>query len=227
LRFRHADLACFRSSRAPNRRNKRQRRHFTFSGLIRCGVCAEENKNFLLVGEIKKGKYVYYRCEECKRLRRASYVREQQIIEAYVSALAELEIDTERLTALIGALDGSDQRRNRTPEAELTRARAELAALQRRLDVAYDDRLTGRIEPAYFNQRASGWRRQIELLVLKIAELEDAVSSTLSEPTKKLELGQLPDFFRKTDDPADRRRIIEMLHSNSNWKEEKLIVKWR
>jgi hypothetical protein len=48
-------------------------------------------------------------------------VREQQIIEAYVSALAELEIDTERLTALIGALDGSDQRRNRTPEAELTR----------------------------------------------------------------------------------------------------------
>jgi DNA invertase Pin-like site-specific DNA recombinase len=215
------------SGRATHRRNKPQRHHFTFSGLIHCGVCVEENKNFLLVGEIKKGKYVYYHCEECKRLHRASYVREEQIIEAYATAFSGLEVESERLTAIINALDRSDKQCNSLPGTELALVRAELDAIQRHLDVAYDDRLAGRIDSAYFNQRAYVWRRQIELLCGRIKELEVRESSAADKQTAKLELRQLTDLFRERKNPTDRRRIIEMLHSNSSWKEGKLAVKWR
>jgi site-specific DNA recombinase len=215
------------SSRATHRRNKPRRHHFTFSGLIHCGVCAEKNKNFLLVGEIKKGRYVYYHCEERKRLRRASYIREEQIVEAYTTALAESDFNAERITAIINALDESDKQCNSSPGAELALVRNELSALQRHLDVAYDDRLAGRIDSAYFNQRACVWRRQIELLCGRIKELEVRENSAAAKQAAKLELRQLHDLFRETDKPVNRRRIIETVHSNSSWKEGRLAVKWR
>jgi site-specific DNA recombinase len=215
------------SGRASHRRHKRQRHHFTFSGLVHCGICAEGNKAFLLVGEIKKGKYVYYRCEECKRRRRASYVGEQQIVEAYATAIAGFEIDNERLAAITTALEGKDKQCNDSPQAELARVRAELAALQRHLDVAYDDRLAGRISATYFNSRASVWLRQIELLADNVEQLEVRERSGDGHQPAKLELRQLSDLFRETKNPDDRRRIIETLHSNSFWKEGKLSVTWR
>lgn len=74
------------SGHAPRRKPPRRRHRLAFSGLICCGLCHEEGRTFRLVGELKKGRYIYYRCEECKRRHRAIYVREEAIVDAFVTA---------------------------------------------------------------------------------------------------------------------------------------------
>jgi site-specific DNA recombinase len=216
------------SSRA--RRRRRRRRHqFAFSGLIRCGVCADEGKRFLLVAEIKKERYVYYHCEECKRRRRATYVREEKIVEAYVNVLAmahpDLHVLAEAAAALRGdvALDaGSD-----SDQRELAGLQAELDEIQSRMDMAYDDRLAGRIDADYFHCRSREWRSRMDFLRRRIADCEAAMRQTRTERDGALELGQLLEIFQKTAEPAQRRRFIETLHSNSFWKGDALSVEWR
>jgi len=84
------------SGRAPRHRQPRRHREFLFSGLIHCGCCAQEGRSFLLVAEIKKERYVYYRCEECKRRQRAEYVREERLVEAFVGALDRVTSENDR-----------------------------------------------------------------------------------------------------------------------------------
>ena len=54
-----------------------QKHKFAFAGLVHCGACADDGELHLLVGEIQKGRYVYYHCAACpKKGRKAPYVRE-------------------------------------------------------------------------------------------------------------------------------------------------------
>ena len=68
--------------RAPRRRI-RWRHEFAFSRLVHCGRCWDEGVRFLLVAERQKRRYVYYRCEECKRRHRAEFVREEVLVEEF------------------------------------------------------------------------------------------------------------------------------------------------
>ena len=91
------------SGRAPRRKAPRVKRDFAFSRLVRCGACAAEGLRFLLVGEIKKERYVYYRCEECKRRRRAVHVREEAIVRAFVEAWNDAARDPDIRNAIVAA----------------------------------------------------------------------------------------------------------------------------
>jgi site-specific DNA recombinase len=216
------------SSRAPRRRLRR-RHQFAFSGLIRCGVCADEGKRFLLVAEIKKEQYVYYHCEECKRRRRATYIREEKIVEAYANALAMAYPDPRVLAEAAAALQGNTvvDADSDSEQREPAGLRAEIDEIQTRMDIAYDDRLAGRIDADYFHRRSREWRNRMDFLRRRIAECEAAMLSTRTERNGALELGQLLEIFRKTAEPAQRRRFIETLHSNSFWKGDALSVEWR
>lgn len=55
---------------------------FPFSGMLTCGSCG-----FAMVGEIKKGKYVYYRCSGARGNCSEPYVRQENLERAYESIL--------------------------------------------------------------------------------------------------------------------------------------------
>jgi len=52
-------------------------------------------------------------------------------------------------------------------------------------------------------------------------------TSASNRDASMLELAQPVVIFRQTSDPAEKRRLIQKLHSNSAWKDDKLLVEWR
>ena len=80
------DVQVLLAGRAPKHR-VREKLVFTFTCLVSCGRCRDEGAERFLVAERQKGKYVYYRCERCKRNGRAEYVREEAIEAAFRDAL--------------------------------------------------------------------------------------------------------------------------------------------
>ena len=208
------DVQSILSGRAPTRR-RRQRHHFAFSGLVLCGVCADEGGRFVLVAEIKKKRYVYYRCEECKRRGRATYIREERIDEAYTDALFGLVVGPDKLAKLNGALVGGEFVVADDGASRRLRLQAEEQDIRRRLDIAYDDRLAGRIDALYFDRRAAQWRQRLCTIGEEIDTAEAGPSTTRTSGAEILELPQLSEMFSELQDPLAKRRFIATLHSNS------------
>ncbi len=238
------------SGRAPRHRT-RQHHEFLFCGLVRCGSCAAEGRRFLLVAEIKKAQYVYYRCEECKRRRRAEYVREERLVEAFVRALDRMTDAGERgrlAAAMARAVTESPSTRESAAGAArdvpgqavgcVERIQRELADLQARLELAYEDRLVGRIDTAFFDRLAAGWRERVAALQQELAQRTDRRAENLETGTSgsrlartdealALELRQPSVIFQETVEFAYRRRMLAAVCSNSTWTSGALVVEWR
>jgi len=75
-------------ARAENRTRK-VKHDFAFTGLVHGGHCG-----CLLVGELKKGKYVYYHCTGNRGKCLGPYTREEALSEEFANALQELVIPT-------------------------------------------------------------------------------------------------------------------------------------
>lgn len=107
------------------------------------------------------------------------------------------------------------------------RLQAEEQDIRRRLDIAYDDRLAGRIDALYFDRWAVQWRQRLCTIGKEIDTAETGSSTTRTGGAEKLELPQLSEIFSELQDPLAKRRFIATLHSNSIWKVDSLVVEWR
>ncbi len=208
----------------------REHKHnFLFSGFVRCGVCAElgDQGERQLIGELQRGRYIYYHCDGCRKAKRAAYIRQERLDEAMVKALRSLRLDAEVVTWVKNALveSASDERRFHT-EA-IARLHKQYENLQRRIDTAYDDRLDGRITVEHFERKADEWRAEQKRARQEIERHERANESYMAEGLALLELaGRAVDLY-EAQPPEERRKLLEFVVLNTTWKSGNLEVAWR
>jgi site-specific DNA recombinase len=126
-------------------RPKRYRHEFRFGGLLRCTRCA-----CAVVGEIKRGRYIYYRCSHRRGPCSERYLREETLNEllfAHVAPALRLRPGVEdalRETAHRLAIDGTE------PDAERKALERRQEDLERKQAVLLDMRLAGNITDAQY-----------------------------------------------------------------------------
>ena len=147
---------------------------FAFSGLISCGHCGCS-----LVGEIKKGRYIYHHCTGYKGKCPEPYVREEVLEGAFTNLLNRLAFDNEVLAWVKDALhqSGADERRQHAEAVK--RLQGEYDRLQRRLDAMYVDKLDGKVDGAFFARMSGEWRAEQERVLRSIGQLQNAEQSYL------------------------------------------------
>ncbi len=74
------------------RKTRRFKHEFAFATLVTCGHCG-----CALVGELKKGRYVYYHCTGYKGKCPEPYVREEVLSEQFSALLSRLHFSEEVL----------------------------------------------------------------------------------------------------------------------------------
>src|SRR5205085_7621071 len=122
---------------------------FGLSGLLRCGHCGCS-----MVGELKKGRYVYYHCTGYRGKCPERYTREEVLTDIFAERLRELVIAPEILTWLQEELVSRDLGEQAAREQSARRLQGDLDRLQRRLDTLYNDRLDGRIDAHRYDEKA-------------------------------------------------------------------------
>ncbi len=202
-------------------------REFLFSGLIRCGVCAGEEDPHLLVGEIKKQKYVYYRCENCKRLGRAVYVPEPRLNESVHRALRTLDIGEHNLAFLRESLRSGHEAIAKARDQAVNRINEQLARLQRRIDVAYDDRLDGRIDAELFETRSRAWREEQMNLRQELSRYDAADQGLIEAAPSLLEIARTSFQIYEGMSEDEKRFLMKFLSSNFIWTPTTLTPVWR
>ena len=203
-------------------RQRKVKHDFAFSGLISCGHCGCS-----LVGELKKGRYVYYHCTGYKGKCPEPYTREEVLEERFGDILKGLVLDDEVLGWVTEALRQSHSDAKRHHDEAISRLQAEYNRLQNRIDAMYLDKLDGRVDAAFFDRKASEWRGEQDRLLLSIEEHQSANQTYLEEGVRLLELAQGAHKLFEKQPANEKRRLLNFVLSNCSWKGGELTATFR
>ncbi|MBU6527968.1 recombinase family protein [Methylocystis sp. MJC1] len=204
------------------RKLRGSKRDFAFTGLINCGHCG-----CALVGELKKGRYVYYHCTGFKGKCGEPYVREEVISEKFTAVLGLLTFGEDVLAWVVQALKESHADERREHEEAIKRLRTESDRLQNRLSGMYFDKLDGRITGAFYDQMAETWRNELDSLAYQIKRHESADRSYIDEGVRFVDFARNAQNLFAKQEPQEQRRLLNFLLSNSTWKNGNLTVEFR
>jgi DNA invertase Pin-like site-specific DNA recombinase len=191
----------------------RGQREFPYSGMVSCGHCGCS-----LVGEIKKGRYVYYHCTGYRGKCGERYTREETLGQQFAGGVRALIISPEikqwLTTELMESAEADQRARTaagRRDEAELERARA-------RLNMLYEDRLDGRIDAATYDCKACAIRDEQLKIQQKIASAEAQALPPMQQAVETmLRTSQAAAEFPEASG-AEQRRLLRLVLQEASWK---------
>ncbi len=204
------------------KRHRKQVHDFAFSGLVSCGHCGCS-----LVGELKKGRYMYYRCSGNKGRCPEPYTREESLDDQFALALEGLSFGDDVLAWMTTALRESHGDESRFHDEAVLKLQAEYKRLQQRIDAMYLDKLDGRVDTAFFDKKATEWRSEQARVRDSIAAHETANKGYMDEGILLLELAQTAGKLYQTRPVREKRRLLDFVCSNSSWANGKLSVTYR
>ena len=208
--------------RRRTRKRRRTKRSFAFSRLISCGHCG-----CALAGEIKKGRYVYYRCTHYHGKCPEKYVREEVLEEKFTEILRSLRFDDEILAWVRDALLDSHVEEEKFHREAVTRLQEEYNRLQRRIDAMYVDKLDGKVGERFYDQKSAEWREEQRAIELSMVQHRTANESYMEEGVALLELAnRAADLFEKQP-ASEKRRLLDFVLSNSTWADGELTPEFR
>jgi site-specific DNA recombinase len=197
-------------------------RDFAFSRLISCGHCG-----CAVVGELRKGKYIYYHCSGHRGNCGEAYVREEVLAKRFTALLARLKIDGDALQWLGQALRESHADIRKEHEEAIARLQAEHDRLQQRIYAMYLDKLDGKIDRGFFDQMSEQWRVEQHRCLEEIAKHHVADQACLGEGVRLLELASKAQALFSRQSPSEQRRLLNFVFWNSTWKDGELHAAFR
>jgi site-specific DNA recombinase len=169
----YEQVQCMLTGRAQVSRTT-QFRDFAFSGILRCGLCDAEGEVFLLCAEMHRGKYTYYSCTRCKKLKRSVYHKEADISALFIEAFRKIAIDADAFALMSKALLGLQADMAAARDREAARINKQIAEVRAKVDRAYDDRLEGRIPVDVFDRKSAAWKDEVERLQNELSAMARA-----------------------------------------------------
>jgi DNA invertase Pin-like site-specific DNA recombinase len=194
------------------KKHRKVKHDFAFSGLVRCGHCGCS-----LVGEMKKGRYVYYHCTGYRGKCPEPYTREETLEDRFAGRLGDLVIPPEIIAWLQDELVTIDIREEAERRQVVRRYEAEQDRLGTRLDTLYEDRLDGRIDAGTYDKKAGELREGQRRVRTKITECQ---SATLPPATQALDLISLTSraaALFKNQTASQQRRLLRLVLDQATW----------
>jgi hypothetical protein len=195
---------------------------FAFSGLIICGHCG-----CAMVGEIKKGRYIYYHCTGYKGKCPEPYTRQEILEEKFTELLRRISFSEEVLRWLATALKGSYSDERKVHEQAISRLQQEHKRIQDRIDEMYLDKLDGRINAHFFDRKSAEWRAESARISCDIQAHRTANQNYVVEGIRLLELARRASDLFENQPAVEKRRLLNFVLSNCTWKEGQLTAQYR
>ncbi len=215
----HRVQAALRKGNHPVRESKRS---FAYTGLIKCAHCGCS-----ITAGTHKGKYIYYRCTGACGRCNTRLIREDRL-EALLGELVQrIHIDDETIEWVVAALKESHRDEKAYHDEQITRLQAEIKKLQDRTDIAYEDKLDGKISEEYWERKSRQWRsRQFELR-RSVEQHEKASQVYFEEGTTLLKLAQRAYDLWLAQSQIEKRRLLDVLLLNCTFDGEKLVATYK
>ena len=199
---------------------------FAFGKLLSCKKCG-----CAIVGEIKKGKHIYYRCTgykgECKEKGKLKYVREDVLEKQFLEMLDRLRFDGEALGWVRTALLSSHKDEQREHNEAVEKLQAEHKRLEERISTMYADKLDGRINHDFFDEMSRQFREEQAECLNNIELHQNAEQGYMETGIRLLDLALDAKALFEREDAIGKRRLLKFLLSNRFLGGEKVSATFR
>ncbi len=199
---------------------KPQKREFAYNGLIRCQNCGCQ-----LVGELKKGKYIYYHCTNSKRLDASKpSIREEKIEETFAEFLKQLSMpvsEFDRLKAGVKEFinQGCDYIEQKTAEIK-----KRIDLLNRRLSKIYDDHVDGVISDNMYFEKRDAWQKELDELLFTFEMTASSNRNLIDDAETIIELSKDAYSLYLRQTPKEKAELMKLLTIELLFDGQKLII---
>jgi site-specific DNA recombinase len=191
-------------------RPKYRKHQFAFGGLLTCAF-----DGLTVTAEVKKAKYIYYHCTQCKGKCSLPYMKEELLGRQLGDVLKNIYIPDPVLKDVISTLRSAEG--SAVGERRQARSSADqrLTALRGRMDMAYLDKLDGKITPELWSRLQRDWQQEEVRLERVLATLEQPIEPRkLLEAERALELANQAHSLYEMQDCADKGKVLKIVLSN-------------
>lgn len=203
-------------ARAENRTRK-VKHDFAYTGLVHCGHCG-----CLLVGELKKGKYVYYHCTGNRGKCPEPYTRQEVLCSEFASVLQGLVIPQAVLEWLGDAVLAGDRTEQAAREQAIKKLQGRYDQIQARIETMYLDKLDGRISPEFFDKHKATWRQEQNGLLRKIQDIQKATPASIDQAIDMLRMTSRVSELFLQQPAAEQRRFLQVVFEKAAWRDGEL-----
>lgn len=203
-------------------KNKSRKTIFAYNGLLHCGVCGCS-----LTAEIKKEKYIYYHCTGHKGKCNQTYLKQETIEAEFEKLLGNIHINEDEQETILEGLRGSYHDKIEYHNNCVKQLERQIKTLQDRIDQSYLDKLDKKISEDFWQSQSSKWLNEKEELTLKLLAHQKADTNYLENANLIIELARKAAGLFKKQNAEQKRKLINLLLSNSSYKDEKLDITLR
>lgn len=183
---------------------------FVYRGLFECGECGRS-----ITAELKKGKYIYYRCTKYKTKCTQKAIRQKDIDAVVHQLLASLRISETGLKYLKLALKESLSVKQATEDQVYKNLATERSTLKSRISKAYEDKLDGKIPEERYAQLSQKWNERLYEIDKDMRNRDKADTDYYDFGVKILELAENAENIYKKGTIEQQRCLMQYLLSNS------------
>jgi len=171
-----------------------------------------------VVAEIHKGKYIYYRCthnmgQKCPD----KYVREEIIHDKFKQSLGQLTLDVEVVEWIVKVMGQATVEQAKQQETQVNTLGQQKQRLEDRLERMYLDKLDGAISEDEYKRLSNKFRSELSDVKVRMDQLKEKNEGNLDSAKAVLELAQKAASLYSTQIPAEKRRLLNSVYSNSSW----------
>ena len=175
-----------------------KQRH-AFIGLLTCARCGCS-----LTAEMKKGKYVYYRCSGYHGRCGNDYVRQERLAQLLGEVIRPIQISQEVADGIATALRASDQDAEGRRSEDLRQLDQRRRTIVSKLDRGYDDLVEGRISEEFWTRKAQQWEAELAAADAERPRLERPRALASATAEKILELAKQAGIRSNSGDCSKR-----------------------
>ena len=185
--------------------------NFLFGGLMTCKNCGSA-----IVGDIKKGKYIYYFCAdktkgcECKR----QYVREEDIEKVIANAIKAISITEEMRNEILIALKDSFVDQSEYNNEIISKLNKRVETLRGRISNIYMDKLDKKIDDEFWREKHNEWTYEVSECLEKISYYTNANADYMKLGGELLEL--LENLYPRyiSQNKEEKKKLLKIIFSN-------------
>ena len=201
------------NARAANHTRK-VKHDFAYSGVVRCGHCG-----CMLVGEVKKRKYVYYHCTGNRGKCPEPYTRQEVLAREFAAVLRELIVPPAILEWLGDAVLESDRTEQAARAESIKKLKSRYDQIESRIETMYMDKLDGRISQELFDRQAASMRREQDGLLRRIQSIEKATPAPVDQAIDILRLTSRASELFLQQPGSEQRRLLQTVVEKVSWKD--------
>lgn len=200
---------------------KSSKHDFVFSNLLKCSKCG-----CYLVGEIKKGKYVYYHCTGNKggSCKSKSYVREEKIEKAILEVFEKLHLSKSMLEITKNAFIDEVKKQNTFIDEKISSLDNEIKKNKDRLEKLFNLYLDGKVDEKLYEKKTAQLESALDDFIIQRGAYTKSSVELLKYSENLFELFKMSATLYSRLNNEKKRELLKLLCSNFSYDGENVII---